>query len=133
MFDFTYFDALEATTTVESGWYAHRVLMFDVATRTMGEHTFTRYAQLACLFLNYNLLHGWDMPDPRSGDKRVLALLDAAYERLAMASGLNAVPARLARQKFEAAVQAHRASTQAAMQEAGEELPFHEPAQLQRD
>ena len=46
------------------------------------------------------LLHTWDMPDPRSSDKRVLALLDAAYERFAIASGLAASPAAEARRRF---------------------------------
>ena len=47
----------EATTIVESGFYARRVLMFDVATKCLWLKVFTRYAQLACPFLNYNLLH----------------------------------------------------------------------------
>ena len=120
-----------ATTTAESGFYAHRVLIFDVATKILGEDTFSRYAQLTCLFLNYNLLHGWDMPDPRSGDKRVLALLDAAYEWLAIVSGLHAVPAMQVRQKFEATIRAHRASSQTTTHEANDELHNDEPDVLQ--
>ena len=55
-----------ATTAVESGFYAHRDLLFDVATKLLCLDVFTHYAQLACLFLKYDLAHVWDTPDPRA-------------------------------------------------------------------
>jgi hypothetical protein len=48
------------------------------------------------------------MPDPRSSDKRVLALLDAAWERLSAGAGLAAMPAVSARTRFLEALRCAR-------------------------
>ena len=90
---------------MEGGLHAHRVALFGASTQSLSVATSQRHAELVVLALNYNLLHSWDMPDPRSGDKRVLALLDAAYVRLAAASGVAAIPAAEARQRIEAVIQ----------------------------
>ena len=60
-----------ATTTVEGGFRSLRVGIFMQMTHTLSEANFNRYCRLVILALNYNLLHCWDMPDPRSTDKRI--------------------------------------------------------------
>lgn len=97
-----------ATTTVESGWRANKVGIFEAQTQHISARRFRRYSEIVCLSLNYNLLHTWDMPDPRSSDKRVLALLDAAWERLSAGAGLAAMPAVSARTRFLEALRCAR-------------------------
>lgn len=98
-----------ATTTVESGWWAHRLALFELSTRHLRARRFRVQAQFVALALNYALLHHWGTPDPRSGDHKVLALLDAAYERHSVAMGLAAQPVAEARLRFTEVVAAARA------------------------
>ena len=97
-----------ATVTVESGFSAHSVLMFDKQTKYVTFDTFSRHSQLVVLALNYNLLHKWNLPDIRSTDKRILYLLESAHERLCASEGLASMPVSVAGAKFRAVVRQHR-------------------------
>ena len=82
--------------------------MFDVCTKKLSLHTFERSVELVALALNYNPLHSWDVPDPRSEDKCVLVLLYIASERMAVAAGLQAILAENARARVEEIVTSRR-------------------------
>ena len=94
----------EGTTTVESGFMANKVYMFDATQSWAPAADFTRHAMVSALLLNYCLLHAWGDPDPRSRDPRVLALMDAAYERWNLACGLSGATPTQAREMFTRAL-----------------------------
>ena len=72
----------EATTIVESGFYAHRVLLFKKQQkRNLVDH-YILHAKLAAMFLNFSLLHRRGASDSQLDDKRLLSLLKSANECL---------------------------------------------------
>ena len=109
----------EGTTNVESGFHANKLYMFDLAQSWVSPGDFKRHAMVSALFLNYNLLHAWGDPDPRSRDPRVLALMDAAYERLNLALGLSGASCDQARDMFTRALLLQRQDPLADFPEGG--------------
>ena len=77
------------TTIVEQGFSALSFAMFERPTRWLSLPTFRRHAMLAVLLLNFSVLRGHEMDFLASGDKRVLMLLEAAWQRLHAAVGLS--------------------------------------------
>ena len=74
--------------SVESGFYANRVLMFEKQQKSIAEKHFRQYSMLTAMLLNHSLLHRFSEPAERPNDPRVLALLEAAYDRIAAPHGL---------------------------------------------
>ena len=94
----------QGTTNVEAGFYANRLYMFDTPQTWLSIADFKRHAMVSALLLNYSLLHRWGEPDPRSRHPRVLALMDAAYERMNLACGLSGASSSQARDMFTKAL-----------------------------
>ena len=88
----------EATTIVESGFYAHKVLMFEHQQRTITLQHWVPLAQLVAMFLNFSLLQR--MTSTQKTDSRLVSIMSAAFERLKIAAGFSAHSATHAEQLF---------------------------------
>ena len=89
-----------ATTMVESGFYAHRVLMFEKQQKSVLYKHFCLHAQLTAMFLNYSLLRRLQLPDKRQEDPRFVALLETAHDRMKIQCGLGATSEKEAEGRF---------------------------------
>ena len=88
----------EATAIVESGFYAHKVLMFEHQQRTITLQHWVLLAQLVAMFLNFSLLQR--MTSTLKTDSRLVSIMSAAFERLEIAAGFSAHSATHAEQLF---------------------------------
>ena len=77
------------TTIVEQGFGATSMVMFEKPTRWVSPSTFRRHAMLTVLLLNFSILRGCEMDYLNCRDKRVLALLETAFQRLHASAGLS--------------------------------------------
>ena len=75
------------TTMVEQGFRALGLVLFEKTQSVVSLETFNRHAMLATLFLNFSVLRKYEMKFLDCADKKLLSLLDAAFERVHAAHG----------------------------------------------
>ena len=75
------------TTMVEQGFRALGLLLFEKTQSLVSLETFNRHAMISTLALDFAVLRKYEMDFLNCADKRLLSLLEAAFERLHVAQG----------------------------------------------
>ena len=75
------------TSMVEQGFRALGLLLFEKTQSLVSLETFNRHAMIVTLALNFCVLRKYEMEFLNCADKRLLSLLEAAFERMHAANG----------------------------------------------